>query len=92
MSDEQNSHDRKDGNGEDKNKEVKVTVDGKEKEVAPGSYVVSVFKSKVGVDAAKVLEQLINGKFEPLDDTATITIKGGEVFTSHVPRGGSSWK
>ena len=72
---------------------VEVTVDGKKHEgIKPGSYIVSDFKKVVHVDAGKVLEQLINGVFTPLEDGATVEIHGGEVFTSHVPRGGSSWK
>jgi len=77
--------------GKQKEKKVEVTVDGKERKVAPGDYIVSDFKSEVKVDAAKELEQLMSGKFEPLDDSATITIRGEETFLSHVRRGGSSW-
>jgi hypothetical protein len=69
---------------------VIVTVDGKERHVKPGSYVVSEFKRDVHVDAAKELDEVVNGQFVPLDDNATITIKGGEHFVSHVRRGGSS--
>jgi hypothetical protein len=71
---------------------VEVTVDSKDRKVRPGDYTVSAFKSEVKVDAAKELEQLINGKYEPLNDAATITIHGGETFLSHVRRGGSSWE
>lgn len=92
-SDKQQGQGNNDNKQENKgNKKVEVSVDGKDKEILPGSYLVSDFKQKVGVDAAKVLEQLIGGKFEPLADSATIIINDGEVFTSHVPRGGSSWK
>jgi len=76
---------------QDKAKKVEVTVDNKDRKVRSGEYTVSDFKSEVKVDAAKELEQLINGKYEPLDDAATITIRGGETFLSHVRRGGSSW-
>ncbi len=71
---------------------VEVTVDSKDRKVRPGDYTVSDFKAEVKVDAAKELEQLINGKYEPLDDSAMITIQGGETFLSHVRRGGSSWE
>lgn len=70
---------------------VKVTVDRKPYEVAPGTRLVSAFKAEVGVDAAKELEEIVDGKLVPLADDAKITIKGGEVFVSHVRRGGSSW-
>jgi hypothetical protein len=71
-------------------KKVTVTVDRKEHQVRPGDYVVSAFKQEVHVDPAKELDQIINGAITPLDDTATITIHGGEVFISHVRTGGAS--
>jgi len=69
---------------------VVVTVDKKEHHVEPGVYLVSEFKRTVHVDAAKELDEVVNGEFVPLDDNAKITIKGGEHFVSHVRRGGSS--
>jgi hypothetical protein len=75
--------------GEDK-KRVKVEVDNHPKHIPPGIYVVSDFKSLVDVPAEKELDQVINGNLTTLDDSASVTIKGGEVFFSHVRRGGSS--
>lgn len=72
-------------------KQVEVTVDRKKHMVAPGTRTVSVFKTEVRVDPAKELEEIVDGKLVPLADDAEITIKGGEVFVSHVRRGGSSW-
>lgn len=72
-------------------KQVEVTVDRKKHKVAAGTRTVSTFKTEVGVDAAKELEEIVDGKLVPLADDAKITIKGGEVFVSHVRRGGSSW-
>ena len=69
---------------------VKVTVDGKTKNVRPGDWVVSAFKEEVKVPAEKELDQVINGVPTPLDDGANITIVEGEIFVSHVRRGGSS--
>jgi hypothetical protein len=71
-------------------KKVRVTVDGKSHEVRPGEYVVSEFKREVRVEASMELDQVIDGKFIPLDNNTTIDIKGHEVFVSHVPQGGSS--
>jgi uncharacterized protein YabE (DUF348 family) len=71
-------------------KKVEVEVDTKKREVRPGAYVVSDFKAEVHVPAEKELDQVINGVITPLDDTATITIRGGEVFVSHVRTGGAS--
>ncbi|MBA3913968.1 MAG: hypothetical protein H0X25_08985 [Acidobacteriales bacterium] len=75
-----------------KKEKIDVTVDGKPRTVEAGSYIVSDFKELVHVEASRVLEELIDKKFTPLDDTATVVIEGGEIFTSHVRRGGSSWK
>lgn len=79
-----------DDNDHHNHHKVKVKVDKNEVSVRSGSYTVSEFKAAVGVDAAKELDQIINGILIPLDDTATIIIKGGEQFISHVRAGGSS--
>lgn len=73
--------------GKDK---VKVTIDGTVKSIHRGSYVVQELKAALEVDPSLALDEVINGKFEPLDDTHRITIKGGEIFVSHVRQGGSS--
>lgn len=70
--------------------DVTVTVDTKPKTVHRGSYLVSEFKALVGVDQTLELDEVIDGQFKPLDDSARIVIKGGEVFVSHVRTGGSS--
>jgi hypothetical protein len=75
---------------EDHEHKVHVEVDNKSEEVRPGDYKVSAFKELVGVPASKELEQIIDGVMVPLSDDATICIKGGEIFVSHVHRGGSS--
>lgn len=66
-----------------------VTVDNVEKHVRRGRWVVSAFKAAVDVDASKELDQVIDGQLTPLDDTASITIHGHEVFISHVRTGQS---
>ncbi len=71
-------------------KMVQVTVDSQPKTVQAGSYVVSAFKTLVSVDAAKALDQVINGEFRELSDQQTVQISGTEVFVSHARRGQSS--
>lgn len=71
-------------------KMVIVTVDDKEVEVEHGRYVVSDFKTKVGVPIDYDLDQLIHGKFETLADSSEVKINGKEIFVSHVRTGGSS--
>ncbi len=69
---------------------VTVTVDGVPKKIHRGSYIVAELKAALDVDPSRALDQVVNGEFKPLDDTHRITIKGGEVFVSHVRQGGSS--
>jgi len=70
--------------------DVTVTVDTVSKTVHRGSWVVSNFKKEVGVAADRALDEVVNGEFKPLQDDQRITLKGGEVFVSHVRQGGSS--
>ncbi len=69
---------------------VTVTVDTQPKQVHRGDYVVSVFKSDVGLSPDRELDQVIGGELKELPDDSRIVIKGGEVFVSHVRKGGSS--
>ena len=85
-----NENDGRDEHGHPRPHKVTVTVDTKEKTVFSGTRVVSDFKAEVGVDPNYVLDEVIRVEFTELVDTAKITIKGGEVFVSHVRRGGSS--
>jgi hypothetical protein len=77
-------------NSEHEKKKVKIDVDNHPEHVAPGTYKVADFKELIGVPAEKELDQVIEGNLTTLDDSASVTIKGGEVFFSHVRRGGSS--
>ncbi len=69
---------------------VTVTVDCVEKQVAAGTYIVAAFKQLVGVDGSRELDEVIHGEFRPLADNASIEIKQGERFVSHVRTGSSS--
>jgi len=69
---------------------VEVTIDGNPMKIHRGHYVVSDLKEALGVSPDYELDQVIDGEFKPLDDTAKIVIKGDEVFVSHVRRGGAS--
>ena len=71
-------------------KRVKIEVDNHPKHIEPGTYVVATLKDLVGVPSDKELDEVIDGNLTMLDDSASVTIKGGEVFFSHVRRGGSS--
>lgn len=72
-------------------KKVEVIVDGVPSKIGAGEYTVTRFKELVGVDPTKELEEVVEGKLVPLDDSATIDLdKSGRRFVSHVRRGGSS--
>ena len=93
MTEHDNNHESDNEKDKEKqDKKVDVSIDGKERKIRPGEYSLADLKDALKVDESKVLEQLINGQFTALKSTDTIPIGGGEVFSSHVPRGGSSWK
>lgn len=85
---EQIEKDIKDGDHK-KGKLVTVTVDTKPHTVRKGRYLVSDFKRLVGVDPTYQLDEVVNGQFVELKDAEKISIKGEEVFVSHV-RGGAA--
>lgn len=70
--------------------EVHITINGESKQIHRGRQTVAEIKKVGGVPLADELEQLIEGKLTPLPDDGAVTIKGGEVFMSHVRSGGSS--
>jgi hypothetical protein len=70
--------------------EVAITLDGHRREVPAGDYLVSAFKARLGVPVDYELDEIVNGEFRELADSAHVHIKGGEHFISHVRRGGSS--
>lgn len=76
--------------GHHKQRLVEITVDRQRKEVKAGVYIVSFFKTLVGVAADRELDILKDGVLEPLDDNAEVTIHGCETFVSHARTGGSS--
>jgi hypothetical protein len=70
-------------------RKVVVTVDSHEQVVEAGEYIVSTFKTIVGVAADRELNIVTGGKLHPLDDNAEIEVHEHEVFVS-APRGGGS--
>jgi hypothetical protein len=69
---------------------VTISIDGTPREIERGSYLVSKLKELLGVLADYELEEVKNGEFKPLQDHQHTAIQGGEVFISHVRRGGAS--
>ena len=69
---------------------VMITINNNPFSIHRGRQTVAEIKRLGGVPQADVLEQLIDGKLTPLPDDGAVTIKGGEVFLSHVRDGGSA--
>jgi len=69
---------------------VEISIDGNPYKVKRGKHTVAQLKEIGHVPAEYVLEELVEGKLDPLKDNATVHIKGGEVFISHVKDGTSS--
>jgi hypothetical protein len=74
----------------DRPREITVKVDGKDKRVRAGTYLVSEFKAIVGVAADRELDIVEHDTFKPLKDDKEIHVHECEVFVSHVRTGGSS--
>jgi hypothetical protein len=68
---------------------VEITIDNKQYSIHRGHQTVAAIKTLAGIPLAYDLDQVIDGKFEPLPDEGGVTIKGGEIFIGH-PKGGSS--
>lgn len=68
---------------------VKIKINNSLFDIHRGRRSVSEIKNTGGVLLADVLNQIVNGKLEPLADDAFVTIKGGEEFVSH-PRDSAS--
>jgi len=64
--------------------EVTISVNSKPVQIHRGRQTVVVIKDKGGVPLAEELEEIINGVFTPLADDGAVTLKGGEIFISHV--------
>ncbi len=69
---------------------VTILVDNTPHKVHSGAWIVRDLKAAVGVDAALVLAEITPKGIEDLDDGATIEVRNGQRFLSHVRKGGSS--
>jgi hypothetical protein len=70
--------------------DVTITVNNQPVTIHRGRRTVEEIKQKAGVPLAEDLEQVVDGKLTHLDDSGSVTLKGGEVFLSHVKDSGSS--
>ena len=69
---------------------VQVIIDGNPKLIPGGHYLVSDLKVVLGVPADYELDRVVGREFKPLPDGDTVVAHKGEVFVSHVRRGGSA--
>ncbi len=69
---------------------ITVTVDSVPKQIRQGRYPVSELKVLFGVAPELELDEVVDGEFRPLDDNGHVNVKEGDVFVSHVRRGGAS--
>lgn len=78
------------GSGHDP-KTVTILVNSAPKTLPKGKYLVSRLKELTGVPSDYELDQVVEGVFIHLDDTASIQLKNHDEFVGHVKTGGSSW-
>lgn len=69
---------------------VTITLDSVPRTIEEGVYKVAELKTKFSIPAEYELDEVVNGEFKPLNNERSVHIKGGEVFVSHVPQGGSA--
>jgi hypothetical protein len=69
---------------------VEIHINRKPYQITRGRHTVAEIKKLGGVNSADELEELINGKLDPLADDAYVLIKGCEQFFSHKRDGSSS--
>lgn len=75
----------------DKGKDlIRIYLDGNERFVRKGDWVVKDLKAALGVDPAKVLAEITPHGLVDLDDNATIKVHEDEKFMEHARSGGSS--
>lgn len=74
----------------DQKKLVEIHINEVKYDVEKGLIPVNELKTLGKIPPEHELEQLIDGKLTPLADDASVRIKGGEVFFSHVRDGSSS--
>lgn len=69
---------------------VEITVDGTERSVRAGDWVVADLKAALEIDPAKVLAEITPHGLNDLDDGATIKVHNKDQFMTHARSGGSS--
>jgi hypothetical protein len=74
----------------DKRCVVEISINSQKLSIERGNHTVVELRTLGNVPSTEILSELKNGKFHDLPNNAHVHIKGGEVFVSHLPSGGSS--
>lgn len=74
----------KHGDGTEHGPDVTVSINNRSYTIHRGRQTVVELKQLGAVALAEELEQVLDGVFTPLPDDGAVTIKGGEIFISHV--------
>jgi hypothetical protein len=69
---------------------ITIVVDGVDRRVRPGKWIVRDLKAALGIDPAKVLAEITPQGLKDLDDGAEIEVHRKEQFMTHARSGGSS--
>lgn len=69
---------------------VSITINDKEYTVHRGRQTVASLKTLAGVAQNYELDEIVKGQIVQLEDGASVTIKGDEVFVSNLKIGQSS--
>lgn len=73
-------------------KKVTISINGTDYQVVPKTYTVEAIKavSRPPIPAADTLSQVKDNKVIPLTPSASVEVKGCEIFVSNQPTGGAS--
>ena len=69
---------------------VSIKINDKPYSIKRGPHTVAELKKLAGVPMSDELSELVKGKLVPLQDQATVSVKGGEEFFSCKREGSSS--
>jgi hypothetical protein len=69
---------------------ITIVVDGIDRRIRAGKWVVRDLKAALGIDPAKVLAEITPQGLKDLDDGAVIELHEKEQFMTHARSGGSS--
>jgi hypothetical protein len=78
------------GSGGHRQDIISIQVNGSSVSIHRGHQTVVAIKQAAHVPLADALEQIVDGRLVPLDDNGAVTLKGDEMFVSHVRDCGAS--